>query len=220
MYVTLDDVKEVADELRESELRKELTGKLTHYKLDFSGRMYRDEIVKGLAKVSLDYLRVMAPRFNGFPPDFDDLKKTAQDLRNVPHSKKSSLSLDDRARRYLSCSFFKPQEIADFVAKKAEELRTERSAAITIVSYKNYQERMKIEDEVAERYQDGAYFLKALEAVCCREPRYEFLASGLAFARLFLHNRAEKTKELKKSLEQEMARYIVSPKSTQQQLKP
>jgi hypothetical protein len=221
MYFTLDDIKEIADDVREVELRKELTCKLTHYKLDFSGKLYRDEIVKALCRVPLDYLRLMAPRFNDESLLFKDLQKTANDLRNLPKSRvKSELSVDDRSRRYLDNSFFKPQEISDFVAKKAEAYRAEKTATLTLVSFNNYQERLKVEDDVIIKYEDGICFFKALEEVCKRDSKYEFIRGSIVFAKLFLQGRFNKTKELRNTVEDELKRYITNPKSTQQALKP
>lgn len=221
MYFTLDDIKEIADDVREVELRKELTCKLTHYKLDFSEKLYRDEIVKALCRVPLDYLRIMAPRFNDESPLFKDLQKTANDLRNLSSSRViSAMSVDGRSRRYLDNFFFKPQEISDFVAKKAEAYRAEKTATLTLVSFNNYQERLKIEDDIIIQYNDGICFFNALEEVCKRDPKYEFIRSSVAFAKIFLQSRFDKTKELRNTVEDELKRYITNPKSTQQPLKP
>jgi hypothetical protein len=222
MYFTLDDIKDIADEARENELKKELAGKLSHYKLDFSGGLYRDEILKSLSRIPLDYLKLMAPRFNGKPPSFQDLQKTAQDVRNIPRPRSPhNLSLDDRARYFVRSSYFKAQEIAEFVFSKAERHRAERTAQLTLVNFKNYQERLKVEDEVMERYQAGVYFFKALEDLAKRELKpSDDRVSGITFARAFLQNRLERTKEMRKSVEGEMARYISAPTVAQQTIKP
>lgn len=221
MYFTLDDIKGIADDVREVELRKELTCKLTHYKLDFSEKFYRDEIVKMLFSAPLDYLKHMSPRFNGKPPSFQDLKKTADDLRNISRSKiESVMSVDSRSRTYLDNFFFKPQDISNFVEKKAEAYRAEKTAKLTLVSFNNYQERLKVEDYVMLQYNHGVRFFEALEDVCKREPKYESIKSSIIFARLFLENRFNKTKELRSTVENELKRYITTPKSPQQTLKP
>jgi hypothetical protein len=222
MYFTLDDIKDIADEARENELKKELAGKLSHYKLDFSGRLYRDEILKYLSRIPLDYLKLMAPRFNGKPPALQDLQKTAQDVRSIPRPRSPhNLSLDDRARYFVRNPYFKAQEIAEFVVSKAEMHRAERTAQLTLVNFKNYQERLKVENEVMERYNASVYFFKALEDLAKRELKPSDDRIGeITFARVFLQNRLERTVEIKKAVEDEMRRYVVSPISAQNAIKP
>jgi hypothetical protein len=221
VYFTLDDIKDIGDEFRETELRKELAGKLNHHKLDFLQRIYRDEILKSMYKASLDYLKVIAPRFNGELPTQQDLQKTALELRNVPRKRsRHNLSLDDRAGYFLRNTAFKPKEVADFVAAKAEKHRAERTATLTAVNFKNYQELLKIENTVQEQYQDGINFFRALSNLTKRTPSFAHIANNVTYALYLLENSLQRAYGMKSALEEEMKRYISAPKSQQQPLKP
>jgi len=72
------------------------------------------------------------------------------------------MKLEDRARQYVASLEFSADEIAGFVQKDAERYRETRRAELTLVSFKNYKEMLKIEDEIAAKYHSGIDFFTAL----------------------------------------------------------
>lgn len=155
-------------------------------KLDNFYRSYRDEILKGIGSLPLDALRVVDTRLNNVVKQLEEMRaplpakgpvpveriramhqvtKGLQEMLYVVKTRppvKHGMKLEDRARQYVTGIEFNADEIAGFVQKDAEGYRETRRAELTLVSFKNYQEMVKVEDEIAAKYKLGIDFFAAL----------------------------------------------------------
>lgn len=183
MYINLNDINDLAERCREEELRKSLRTKIEGYrKGDIVQRHDLESIARQIGNFSIEYLHVIAPCFNGSPPPAKALQEMRQSIAvgqaivNKPDGKRERIkvfdrvyhnsSIDDYACAWINTrgTAFDPEELADFIVKKANEYREERTTGLTLISLKYYDERLKIEAEVEKQVKNGVYFMKALSA--------------------------------------------------------
>lgn len=206
MYINLNDINDLAGRCKEEELRKSLKAKIEGYrKGDFVQRHNLESVARQVDHFSREYLQVIAPSFNGSPPPAKALQEMRQSIAvgqavvdksdgtreriRVFGRAYHQSSIDDSARAWISArgTAFDPEELVDFVVKKANEYREGRTAGLTLISLKYYDERLKVEAEVEKQVKNGVYFMKALSAATRK--RAESLSRDAQTVQDALHSR-------------------------------
>jgi len=199
MYVNLDHIAGIAEAYRAEQLRKDLTVRLQGLKLDNSYRSYRDDVLKGINSLALDSLRIVNNRLEYIAKGLDAMRAPLPAKGPVPQERaeamhqvtkglremvyvvktrppvKQGMKLEDRAKQWINGTDFNPCEIANFVNKDAQKYRSTRRAELTLVSHKNYDEMLKIEDEVAAKYGIAVDFFKAMSDASAKDSKGKLL---------------------------------------------